>query len=661
MERSRFPAARKRARKLYTQQPLNITGGSLTINYIPGSGGKWDLPSEFNAPVTTSASTSYSAHTTQVDGGGGRFNINGGTVNFRSINLASHASNPGKVVIGGDVTFSPSTLGGTGTAVIRSTGSLAQAGTVDLGAVDHTIQVLDGAPLIDVSIEATVTGTSGFTKFGAGAMQLAGTNTYSGSTTLAGGTLLVTKESNLGATPGSFQSANIRLDSGTLKTGSEVTSVSLTNAGSGYTSFPTVNISGAGADGVTPTANAVGKITSIHVTAGGSSYTGTAAVQIIGGGGTGATATATMSGGAVTAINITNQGSGYTSVPTVYITDGSGQGVTGTGAAAAVNGVAITGITLNSKGFDYASPTVSLTGGGGSGATASAIASTNLSLSSNRGITIEDSVGGTLHQTAGTTLTVSGVISSTSFGILKKAGPGTLVLTGANTYAGATNITGGKLSLVGATATLGMDNVAVQGTTAGTSLDIQSGVANAINDNRSLELWGGGSAGVADQGYANLAAGISEIVKTLYLSGAPQPAGTYGSSASGAAHQSDEYFSGTGMINVVSLAGDYNVDGVVDSADYVLWRATVGQPAGTLPNDNTGLTIGDDQYNLWRINFGSVASGSGSALGADAVPEPSTLALLTLGVAAFATRRKRQISKHNHRGITDRRVLPCEF
>ena len=433
-------------------------------------------------------------------------------------------------MLGGDVTFSPSTLGGTGTAVIRSTGSLAQAGTVDLGAATRTLTITNGAPLVDVSIEASIIGTGGLTKAGAGAMQLAGTNTYSGGTTLSSGSLLITKESNLGATPGSFQAANITLDGGTLKSGSEVTSVSLTNAGNLYTSFPTVNISGAGADGVAPSASAVGKISFIQVNSGGSGYTGTAAVQIIGGGGTGATATATMTGGVVTAINIANPGSGYTSVPTVYITDGSGQGITGTGAAATVTGVTLTGITLNSKGFDYASPTLTLTGGGGIGAAASALASTNISLSSNRGIALTSN-GGTLHQTAGTTLTVNGIISSSGTGILTKAGPGHLVLSGANTYTGGTNISAGTLSLAGAAATLGTGNVNVQGTTAGTALDIQSGVANALDDSSTLALLGGGAVGVADQGYANLGAGINEVVKSLMLNGVLQTAGTYGSSA----------------------------------------------------------------------------------------------------------------------------------
>ena len=291
------------ARKLYTQQPLNISGGSLTINYLPGSGGQFDLPSEFNAAVTLSGSASYSAHTTQVDGGGGVFNINGGTVTFRSINLASHASNSGKIVMGGDVTLTPSSLGGTATAVIQSTGALAQAGSVNLGAANRTFTITNATPLIDVSIQAAVTGAGGFTKAGAGTLQLAGTNTYSGGTTLTAGNLFITKDSNLGAVPGSAQPANITLDGGILKTGSELTTLSLSNVGSGYTSFPTASFGGAGADGVAPTASVLGKISSIQVTAGGNAlYTGTAKVVIVGGGGTGATATATMSGGNVTAI-----------------------------------------------------------------------------------------------------------------------------------------------------------------------------------------------------------------------------------------------------------------------------------------------------------------------------------------------------------------------
>src|SRR5262249_7482892 len=176
-------------RKFYTQQPVNISGGSLSIGYIPGSGGKFDLPSEFNAVVTLSNTASHSAHTTQVDGGGGRFNINGGTITFHAINLASHATNSGKIVMGGNVTFAPSTLGGANTALIQSTGSLAQAGTVDLGGATRTFTINDGTPAVDVSIFAAIIGSGGLNKAGAGTLQLSGNDSYAGGTTVTSGML----------------------------------------------------------------------------------------------------------------------------------------------------------------------------------------------------------------------------------------------------------------------------------------------------------------------------------------------------------------------------------------------------------------------------------------------------------------------------------------
>jgi probable HAF family extracellular repeat protein len=64
------------------------------------------------------------------------------------------------------------------------------------------------------------------------------------------------------------------------------------------------------------------------------------------------------------------------------------------------------------------------------------------------------------------------------------------------------------------------------------------------------------------------------------------------------------------------LAGDFNNDGAVDAADYIVWRKTDGtQPA----------------YNAWRANFGrSNAIGS---LAGTRVPEPSAAMLVLLAVA----------------------------
>jgi hypothetical protein len=79
------------------------------------------------------------------------------------------------------------------------------------------------------------------------------------------------------------------------------------------------------------------------------------------------------------------------------------------------------------------------------------------------------------------------------------------------------------------------------------------------------------------------------------------------------------------------LAGDYNQDGSVDAADYVVWRknpdAFGGDPAG---------------YNTWRANFGTTAGGGAtlpSVAPLSAVPEPATSILLALAILGPLIRR----------------------
>lgn len=87
-----------------------------------------------------------------------------------------------------------------------------------------------------------------------------------------------------------------------------------------------------------------------------------------------------------------------------------------------------------------------------------------------------------------------------------------------------------------------------------------------------------------------------------------------------------------------SLAGDFNENGIVDAADYVVWRKNEGT-SNDLPNDTTGVdTIGSAQYTLWRNNFGSMATTGSSA---HAIPEPSAILCLTAAsLAAFFVRRR---------------------
>jgi hypothetical protein len=74
-----------------------------------------------------------------------------------------------------------------------------------------------------------------------------------------------------------------------------------------------------------------------------------------------------------------------------------------------------------------------------------------------------------------------------------------------------------------------------------------------------------------------------------------------------------------------TLAGDYNSDGKVDAADYVVWRRS-----------NSGNA---QAYTDWRANFGKPGVGAGTGLGAASVPEPAGLLLLVIGCAVILGRR----------------------
>lgn len=82
------------------------------------------------------------------------------------------------------------------------------------------------------------------------------------------------------------------------------------------------NVGGYSSTGSGGTGSAVitsGSVSSITLGSGGSGYSTAPTVYLSGGGGTGATATATVSGGVITGFSVTSGGSGYTSPPTVWV------------------------------------------------------------------------------------------------------------------------------------------------------------------------------------------------------------------------------------------------------------------------------------------------------------------------------------------------------
>jgi autotransporter-associated beta strand protein len=187
-------------------------------------------------------------------------------------------------------------------------------------------------------------------------------------------------------------------------------------------------------------------------------------------------------------------------------------------------------------------------------------------------------------------------------GDLIKGGSGKLSLTAANTYTGDTRINNATLSITN---------------------PYLADVADVYMT----------TGGIFDLSFSG-----NDTIRSLYFDGVAQPVGTYGATGSSATNINDTFFTGTGVLNVTSLPimgvpGDFNDNGVVDSADYVLWRK-----GGPLQNEVSDTGVNNDQdYVDWRARFGNT-SGSGSSLGnSAAVPEPGTAALIVFALTAVVT------------------------
>ncbi|MEX2170217.1 MAG: hypothetical protein WD851_12970 [Pirellulales bacterium] len=73
------------------------------------------------------------------------------------------------------------------------------------------------------------------------------------------------------------------------------------------------------------------------------------------------------------------------------------------------------------------------------------------------------------------------------------------------------------------------------------------------------------------------------------------------------------------VVSRAGLPGDYNGNGIVDAADYTVWR------------DGLGGEFTPADYGVWKQNFG--ATGATGSASADAVPEPATLPLIVFAAA----------------------------
>ena len=89
---------------------------------------------------------------------------------------------------------------------------------------------------------------------------------------------------------------------------------------------------------------------------------------------------------------------------------------------------------------------------------------------------------------------------------------------------------------------------------------------------------------------------------------------------------------------VVGIEGDYNNDGIVDAADYTVWRDSLGLTGEGLAADgDQDGEIDQDDYGVWVSNFGQAASTSSSTT----IPEPAAWLIATIALLAAGVRRQR--------------------
>ena len=320
--------------------------------------------------------------------------------------------------------------------------------------------------------------------------------------------------------------------------------------------------------------------------------------------------------------------------------------------------------------------------------------SASTTLNANRGITLTTGGTGRLNIATGVnTLTYDGVI--TGAGKLIKMGDGTLTTSGANTYSGGTDVygrlivnnTSGSGTGTGAVAvkTL-LAGLGTNGTLSGTDsisgpVTVESG-AHVAPGNLGIGTLSVGSLSLATGSILDFELGapttadllnvvdangftVAAASATINLTNAGGLAnGTYklidyvgshsgafanlvlGTQPAGFTFALVDNLAGTSIdlsvtgAGPVGVSGDYNNNGVVDAADYVVWKNAGA--TDTLANDTTPGTVSSADYDVWRANFGKTP-GSGSSLGGStAVPEPTSMLLVVLGVAGlFASRRGR--------------------
>jgi len=469
----------------YTSPYVNVTAGTLTFGGALTNSGMGNLMKTGAGTLTmnggyTNMSGGWSFHArdgvvnVNANSYGGLY-LSGGRLNLNGVTWDAGFSNPqigSGTLDNTSATLSTMTMrGGYWLLVYGSFTYLGSGGsfTVSGGTIG-----LNANPTITVSnntltVVSPITGAFALTKAGAGTLTLNGANTYTGAMTNNAGTLILGNANALGfggiqttTTGATTLNSGSTLDvngmtlinepftingTGTSGNGALINSSGTATSigsgiagaqlpgettGSGYSSAPTVAISGTGS-GASATAYlglTTASITSI--TGGGTGWAVNDTVSVTGGGGSGAIGyVSSVNAGAITGVIITNAGAGYTTAPTGLSKLASASGAGTLTVSGNANNFTVGGIKMTAAGSGYTgTPTYTF---GSGNATPGTVTLSSVALGSN------SSIGGSGN------ITINAVVSG-GFA-LTKVGAGTLTLTGTNTYSGATAVSNGVLRL----------------------------------------------------------------------------------------------------------------------------------------------------------------------------------------------------------------------
>ena len=624
---------------------LNTNGQSVTLSNPVGNNGAGGLTKLGAGTLTLAASNTYNGTTA----------INGGSLNISSnANLGTPASGAGITMNGGTlITTATMTLdnGGVNLRPVTFTGT----GGGTFAPATGTTLTIDGA----------ITGSGTLTISGAGQITIlnpvASQNTYDGGTVINSGTILT----------GDINTQQAGLGTGTVTFNGPSGTLNLEYSGSTtptYGTFPNniqVNAGDTGTLITTPRGDVSGTVTG----------SGTLNIETT-----------------YVRSQFDNNFSGFTG--TLNITENGTIGgdfrlnsTTGMGNAAVILG---TGTDLYDL-FAFAA-------GGMTESIGSLAGTGELSGGPTAGRTMTWSIGG-LNTSTG----FSGVIAdNTGPTAIIKVGTGTWTLSGANTYSGSTQVSGGTLALANANAlpqqptltpalgttltistgasvvatNIGSPYAAVVGSLAntgtldvGNNLLVINGTTNTVS-NITSQLAAGynggnwnGSSGTG--AILSSAAGVDTTHLTAVGVIVNDTGANTGSSTGGTIYNSldgDSNLQDGNILVKYTYYGDANLSGAVDGSDYSLidngyLNSLTGWYNGDFNYDGvingSDYTLIDNAFNTQGASLeasiaspAAVATAQIAGSGTSAVPEPATLGLFAFGAAGLLGRRSRRQRSH---------------